>query len=127
MDGPYVSDLEWRCFAVHSGGCRLQLRPCLRRGVFFLIAVSLRFAAKRSRILGTLAANAYALYLLHYVFVVWLQYALLDTPLPAAIKWTIVFGLTLLLTWIAATTVQRVPLGARLIGSPRHPLAKFAP
>ena len=96
-------------------------------GCFFLISVNLRFAAKCSRILGTLAANAYALYLLHYVFVVWLQYALLDTPLPAAIKWTIVFGLTLLLTWIAATTVQRVPLGARLIGSPRHPLAKFAP
>jgi glucans biosynthesis protein C len=96
-------------------------------GCFFLIAVSLRFAAKPSQILGMLSANAYALYLLHYVFVVWLQYALLNTPLPAAIKWAIVFGLTLLFTWITATTVQRVPLGARLIGSPRHPLPKFAP
>lgn len=94
---------------------------------FFLIAASLHFGAKDSRILGTLAASAYALYLLHYVFVVWLQYALLETPLPALIKWTIVFGLTLLLTWITATTVQRVPLGARLIGSARHPLPKFAP
>jgi glucans biosynthesis protein C len=96
-------------------------------GCFFLIAVSLRFAAKRSQILGMLSANAYALYLLHYVFVVWLQYALLNTPLPAAIKWAIVFGLTLLFTWITAATVQRIPWGARLIGSPRHPLPKFAP
>lgn len=96
-------------------------------GCYFLIAASLRFAAKYSQILGALAANAYALYLLHYVFVVWLQYALLDTPLPAVIKWTIVFGLTLLLTWITATTVQRIPLGARLIGSARRALPTFAP
>jgi surface polysaccharide O-acyltransferase-like enzyme len=96
-------------------------------GCFFLIAVSLRFAAEYSRVLGMLAANAYALYLLHYVFVVWLQYALLNTPLPAVIKAPIVFALTLSFTWITATTVQRIPLGARLIGSPRQPLPKFAP
>jgi surface polysaccharide O-acyltransferase-like enzyme len=96
-------------------------------GCFFLIAAGLHFAGKPSRILGTLAANAYPLYLLHYVFVVWLQYALLNTPLPAVIKAPIVFALTLLLTWATATTVQRIPLGARLIGSPRHPLPKFAP
>jgi glucans biosynthesis protein C len=96
-------------------------------GCFFLIAVSLRFAAKYSRILGALAANAYALYLLHYFFVVWLQYALLGTPLPAVIKAAIVFGLTLLFTWITARTVQRIPLGARLIGSARHPVPMFAP
>ena len=96
-------------------------------GCFFLIAASLHFAARPSRILGMLAANAYALYLLHYVFVVWLQYTLLNTPLPAVIKAPIVFGLTLLFTWITATTVQRIPLGARLIGSSRHPLPKFAP
>jgi glucans biosynthesis protein C len=96
-------------------------------GCFFLIAVTLRFAAKRSPILGALAANAYALYLLHYAFIVWLQFALLGTPLPAVIKAAIVFSLTLLFTWITATTVQRIPLGARLIGSARHPVAKFAP
>ena len=92
----------------------------------FLIAVSLYFCAKYSRILGTLAASAYALYLLHYVFVVWLQYALLGTPLPAVLKWAIVFSLTLLLSWITAATVRRVPFAAWLIGSPRHPLPKFA-
>jgi hypothetical protein len=42
-------------------------------GCFFLIAASLRFAGRPSRILGSLAANAYPLYLLHYAFVVWLQ------------------------------------------------------
>ena len=93
---------------------------------FLVIALSLRFAAKRSRIFGALAANAYGLYLLHYACVVWLQYALLVMSLPAVIKAAIVFGAALLLSWIATTIVQRIPLGARLIGSARHPVPEFA-
>jgi surface polysaccharide O-acyltransferase-like enzyme len=96
-------------------------------GCFFLIAVSLRFAARQSRILGALGANAYGLYLLHYVFIVWLQYALLAVPLIAVIKAAIVIGGTLLLTWITTTGIQRIPFGARLIGSTRRPVAGFAP
>ena len=96
-------------------------------GCFFLIAVSLRFGAERSPILGALAANAYGLYLLHYLFVVWLQYALLDAPLPAVIKAAIVFSFTLLFTWITATTFQRIPFGAQLIGSARHPVGRLTP
>ena len=48
-------------------------------GGLFLLAACLRFAADlRLRIVDSLSANAYSMYLLHYVFVVWLQYALLD-------------------------------------------------
>ncbi len=96
-------------------------------GSFFLIAVSMRFAARRSLVLGSLGADAYALYLLHYGFVVWLQYALLAVPLLALLKAAIVFGLTLLCTWTTASAVRRVPLGAHLIGSTRAPVARFAP
>jgi len=94
---------------------------------FFLIGGSLRFAARHSRILGSLAAGAYGLYLLHYVFVVWLQFALLETPLYAVVKAAIVFSGTLLFSWIATIAVQRVPFGARLIGSARRAVAGFAP
>ena len=95
-------------------------------GCFFLIGASLRFAAARSRLLGALGANAYGLYLLHYVFVVWLQFALLALPLFALVKAPIVFAGTLLLTWTANAMLARNPLGARLIGSVPRPLAKFA-
>jgi surface polysaccharide O-acyltransferase-like enzyme len=95
-------------------------------GCFFLIGVSLRFAAARSVVLGALGANAYGLYLLHYVFVVWLQFALLALPLFAVVKAPIVFAGTLLLTWTANATLSRIPLGARLIGSAPRPLAKLA-
>jgi hypothetical protein len=39
------------------------------------------------------------MYLLHYVFIVWLQYALLPVGLFAIGKATIVFSGTLALTW----------------------------
>jgi surface polysaccharide O-acyltransferase-like enzyme len=86
-------------------------------GCFFFIAASLRFAAKRSPMLASLSINAYSLYLLHYVFVVWLQYALLPFALFALIKGAIVFGGTLAFSWITALVVQRNALGARLIGA----------
>ena len=43
-------------------------------GCFVLLALCLRFAAERTRILDSLSVNAYSMYLLHYVFIVWLQY-----------------------------------------------------
>ncbi|MGA2893423.1 MAG: acyltransferase [Xanthobacteraceae bacterium] len=95
----------------------LSFVPACAAGSFFLIAICLRFASGPSRILGYLAANAYGLYLVHYVFVIWLQFALLTLPLFAIVKAALVFGGTLLLSLATATAVQRVPLGARLIGA----------
>ncbi|MGA7789394.1 MAG: acyltransferase [Xanthobacteraceae bacterium] len=89
-------------------------------GCFFLIAVCLRFATRYWRSLGYLSANAYGLYLVHYVFVVWLQYGLLASPLFAVVKAAIVFSATLILSLATTFAVQRFSWGARLIGaSPR--------
>jgi peptidoglycan/LPS O-acetylase OafA/YrhL len=71
-------------------------------GCFVLMGLCLRFAAERTRILDSLSVNAYSMYLLHYVFIVWLQYALLSIGLFAVGKAAIVFGGTLALTWAAA-------------------------
>lgn len=94
-------------------------------GCFFFIAASLRFGAKRSRMLGNLSANAYSLYLLHYNFVIWLQYALLGAALFAVIKGALVFAGTLILSWATAVAVQRIPFGARLIGATPRAIAKL--
>ncbi len=71
-------------------------------GCFVLLALCLRFAPERTRILDSLSVNAYSMYLLHYVFVVWLQFVLLPVALFAAGKALIVFGGTLVLSWAAA-------------------------
>jgi len=92
-------------------------------GCFFLIAASLHFATQHSRLLDSLSANAYGLYLVHYDFVVWLQYALLGTALFAMVKAAIVFTGTLVLSWISVLAVQRIPFGAQLIGNPRRAVA----
>lgn len=77
-------------------------------GCFALLALCLRFAQQRVRILDSLSANAYGMYLLHYVFVVWLQFALLPLALFAGVKWAVVFGGTLGLSWLGAAALGNV-------------------
>ncbi len=60
-------------------------------GCFFVAGVSVRFARWRFAWLDSLSHSAYGMYLIHYVFVVWLQYALLDAALSAITKASIVF------------------------------------
>jgi len=59
----------------------------------------------------SLSTNAYRMYLIHYVFAVWLQYALLGTGLFAIGKAVIVFGGTLIMSWsIAAAMGGALPV-----------------
>ena len=82
-----------------------------------VLAVVLRFAALRLPSLAGLKDNAYGMYLVHYVFVVWLQFALLGPALPALIKGSTVFGGTLLLSWAAIGALRRVPSVAEILGT----------
>ena len=95
----------------------------MRNRLFFLIAVSLHFATGHSRLFDSLSANAYGLYLVHYNFVVWPQYALLGKAPFAMVKAAIVFGGTLVLSWIAVLAAQRISSGAQLVGAPRRAVA----
>ncbi len=90
-------------------------------GGFFVIAACLRFGAVRSPLLERLAKNAFGIYLLHYVFVVWLQYALLGVDLFALAKGMIVCAGALGLAWALTVALRHVPFGARLIGEDQKP------
>jgi glucan biosynthesis protein C len=110
MDGPAPLIMEIAadlCFVLACAG-----------GCFFVIASSLRFGLKPSSGLDSLSTNAYSLYLVHYDFVVWLQYALLGTALFALIKGVIVFCGTVILSWLTILFVVRIPFGLRLIFAP---------
>ena len=83
------------------------------------LAICLRFAHWRVWAFDSLSTNAYRMYLIHYVFAVWLQYALLGTGLFAIGKAVIVFGGTLIMSWsIAAATGGALPV-LRLNGTIR--------
>jgi surface polysaccharide O-acyltransferase-like enzyme len=85
-------------------------------GCIIVVAACLRFDTRRSRVLDSFAHNAFSIYVIHYIFVVWLQYAMLGAALFAIAKASIVFSGTLLLAWATATLLRFVPFATSLFG-----------
>jgi hypothetical protein len=85
LDGSHRADNS-RCrldLARIPNSRRSQLCSSYFSSCFAMLALVLRFAGKRVPVLDTLERDAYGIYLVHYVFVVWLQYALLGAGLLA--------------------------------------------
>jgi glucan biosynthesis protein C len=97
---------------------------CCASGCLAVMAVCIRFATNHRRWLDSLSANAYGLYLVHYPFVIWMQYALLNAPLPAVVKAAIVFTVVVALSWAMVTALRNTPFGARLVGAEPRALAR---
>lgn len=55
----------------------------------------------------SLSANAYGIYLVHYIFVLWCQYLLLDVPLTAWPKFLITFVASWFLSWGVTAIVRK--------------------
>jgi peptidoglycan/LPS O-acetylase OafA/YrhL len=87
---------------------------------FFSLGAAVRFAQFRMRLFDSLKDNAYGMYLIHYPFIVWLQFAMLPTNLPAILKAAVVFGGTLALSWAATAALRQVSAVAQIIGEARH-------
>lgn len=82
---------------------------------FAFLAAFLRFANKQSGMLDSLRRNSYGIYLLHYAFVSWLQYALLPTGMPGLAKFAISFLGAVALSWTTAAALRRIPAIARVV------------
>ncbi|MBN2591841.1 MAG: acyltransferase family protein [Sedimentisphaerales bacterium] len=88
-------------------------------GLVFIISCSaiimstigffVKYAHRRFRILDSLCNNAYGIYIVHYVFVTWLQYGLLASELNPFLKGTFVFIGTLILSWITIIAIRQIP------------------
>lgn len=82
---------------------------------FAFIALFMRFAKTSRRILDSLSANAYGIYLLHYAFVTWLQFSLLDTDLPGAAKAMLLFTAALVASWSLSSGLRKIPVIGRWV------------
>ena len=82
---------------------------------FAFLALFVRFATRRRRIWDSLSDNEYGMYLIHYMFVSWLQLAILSSPLPAIEKGALVFAGVLLLSWGTSATIRRIPTVSRIV------------
>lgn len=87
---------------------------CATSSTAFL-ALFLRFGQTRRAVLDSLGRNAYGIYLVHYAFVNWLQYALLGANWPGAVKGSVVFAGSLAASWLIVVMLRRIPMVARVI------------
>lgn len=86
-----------------------------------LIALFLKFDNSGSSILDPLRGSSFGIFLIHYVPVLWLQYALFGislAPIPqvtAVLKALIVFVLALAISWLATLALRKIPGVARVL------------
>jgi peptidoglycan/LPS O-acetylase OafA/YrhL len=115
---PTGSPIIWQ-FAAAASFVLACFASCL-----FVFGAALRFAQFRARLCDSLKDNAYGIFLVHYLFIVWLQFAMLSTSLPAALKASLVFAGTIVVSWAASTVSRRIPAVANIIGDARRPLRR---
>ena len=94
---------------------------------FFTLGASVRFAQFRTRLCDSLKDNAYGMYLIHYLFIVWLQFATLATGLPAILKATIVFAGAVALSWAATAGLRQISAVSQIIGEGRRAAVASSP
>ena len=82
---------------------------------FTVPAVFLRFARSSLWLLDAMQPSAYGIYLLHFIFLIWLQYIVYDPAFPAFVKFAIVFAGTLSMSWALTVLLRKIPTVARAI------------
>jgi hypothetical protein len=80
-----------------------------------MIATFARFGHRQHAIWASLDRNAYGIFLVHYVFVAWLQYTLLDVAWPGYAKALTVIVGALALSWATTAALRRLRPIARII------------
>ena len=75
----------------------------------------LHFAKSPLRLLDAMRPSAYGIFLVHYVFIIWLQYAVYDPPLAPFAKFAIVFAGTLIGSWATVILLKKIPIVGRMI------------
>ncbi|MEH2475985.1 surface polysaccharide O-acyltransferase-like enzyme [Nitrobacteraceae bacterium AZCC 2161] len=80
-----------------------------------VLALFLRFGQGNKSIFDPVRDDAYGIYVVHYIFVLWLQYALLDAPMSAIPKALIVFVGTLALSWGVTKGLRAIPGAKRVL------------
>lgn len=96
---------------------------CCTASCLFLLAIFVCFANRHVRVLNAMNDEAYGMYLVHYLFSVWLQFALLGLAVIAIVKAAMVFAGTLVLSWGLVAAIGQASNAIGLIGPGRHPLS----
>ncbi|HVV43364.1 MAG TPA: acyltransferase family protein, partial [Nitrobacter sp.] len=83
--------------------------------IFAILAYFLRFKRSGWSVLDPLQHDAYGIFLVHYAFVLWLQYWMFDFNWPAIVKAVVAFIGTLLLSWGTTAALRQIPGANRVL------------
>jgi peptidoglycan/LPS O-acetylase OafA/YrhL len=93
------------CFAVFSVAI-----------MFLILAFFQRFRQSGSaKLLDPMQSDAYGIFLVHYPIALWLQYWLFDYDLPAIVKATVGFVLTVAFSWALTRALRQIPGATRVL------------
>jgi hypothetical protein len=103
----------------------LQSRPVMAALILFAVfcaaacftclALFMRFVNSRIQVFDNLSRNAYGIFLIHFVFVSWIGYALSTEEAPALVKFALVSTGALAMSWFGTILIRRIPGAARII------------
>lgn len=80
-----------------------------------VLALFLRFGQREKSIFDPLRADAYGIFVIHYLPILWLQWAMLEMPWGAGAKAVIAFAGTLAVSWAATRALRQVPGMTRVL------------
>jgi peptidoglycan/LPS O-acetylase OafA/YrhL len=98
----------------NATGGRIGFACSCAASSLFVIALVIRFV-RPWRWADSLSANAYGIYLVHYLFVVWIQYAALRWSAPAFVKGLAVSLAAVSMSWATVALMRRSKLIARVV------------
>lgn len=68
-----------------------------------------------SRLWDNLSENAYMIYLIHYIFIIWIQFFLLEISLNSYMKLTLTFVLAMILSYYTSIGIRKIKFIGRYI------------
>jgi glucans biosynthesis protein C len=97
---------EWQSKIIY--GCVYAGSTCFSSLAF--LTIFRKFVTRPNLVWDSLCENAYCIYLLHYIFVIWCQYELLNIDLTAIIKFFITFIFSILMSWLVSVLLRKIPV-----------------
>ncbi|MBS0523861.1 MAG: acyltransferase [Proteobacteria bacterium] len=95
-----------------DGGVTMVFATAMAVG---LLALAIRFGRRHTVIGDSLSANAYGIYVVHWPIVLWVQLALVPTPLGAVTKGLLATLVGFGLSWLASAVLRAVPGVSRVL------------
>ena len=84
----------------------IYVASCTTSSIAFIAIFRKQIRVKKSW-WSSLSENAYLIYLIHFVFVTWIQYSLLSLDIPAFSKFLITFITALMLSWETSILLRK--------------------